>query len=838
MIRLRHLAGALALLLATLGRADAQVLVEWDFTSATNPATPGNPVAVGVGAALLPASAATTAAGVQCSDLVARSRWEGHPCNPSGLQHSPGNVVPSGELNLQKWDGDVLTSCGADHDGVNDNYLEFVVTPTAGPIDVGRVSISTWRNGTGAPAAYAFEVVVDGGTPVMFGAAALDNVQGDGGFDWFHFDAYAHVTSSLVVRFRPAAAPGGQGTGNLHIDGLRVEGGDPPAAAGPRVLFLIADDLGAQALEVYGNADVHTPNLNALAARGVVFDRAYTQFPVCDASRSSMLTGWYPHRIVAQGGGFSQFDAALGDHVTLPEHFHRSGFDASRVSKLYHMRIPGDITAGASGPDHAPSWTWTHDVQAPEQHSIGVAGHYTNETLNFGQNYSNGFGAAFYTVATTTDGSEQADYLAATAANQRMAALQHTPFFLGVGLVRPHVPLVAPQSYFDLYDPLLLTLAQSVPNDLFDIPAVGIFWNEASRGPNTDADRRAVLQAYYAAVTFMDEQVGRVLAQLDALGLADETYVVFTADHGYHLGEHTQWQKLSLHEESARVPLIIAGPGIAAGRTGALAEQVDLYPTLCDLTGLEVPERCQGVSLAPVLLDGAPRVRESALTQVTQGSNGHLLRTEEWAYLRYSNGYEELYDMRDASQGGDPKQFTNVAHDANFAATKAALYAELQRRLVDALGDPGIPFCAGDGNPLVCPCGNESDPVDRAGCLNSTGVGGRLSVTGTAVVAAGDLVLHLEGAVPGQPGMFVQGATRVAVPFRDGVLCMGNPTERLEVVFTDVAGAGTSAANVAATGAAAPGATRYYQAWYRDPGGVSPCGSGSNFSNGVVVDWR
>ncbi|MCA8980873.1 MAG: sulfatase, partial [Planctomycetes bacterium] len=661
--------GALFTLVPTA--SSQQVLVDWDFTNAQNLSSPGVATPVGLGAVVLGQAEAATDASVSCSSITAHSRWQGDPCGPTGLQWSGGGFVATGELNLQKWDGDVLTSCGADNDGVNDNYLSFTITPTAGPVDVTRLSVSVWRNGTGAPGTYRMEVVVDGGAPQAFGSSMQDGATGTGVFQWFHFDGQVTVTSSLEVRFRPAASPGGQGTGNLHINGLRVEdatSGGPPDR--PNVLFLIADDLTASALQTYGNAEALTPELNALAQRGMVFERAYCQYPVCDQSRPSLMAGWYPQRIAAAGGGF---DAALGAHSTLPEHFKLNGYDTRRISKVYHMRVPGDITSGSSGPDHGPSWNSVFNVLAPEWASSGVAGHYTNETLNFtpGVHYGLGFGSAFYTVATDTDGSEQPDVISADQAIAQLAAMQNTgPFFLAVGFVRPHVPLVAPSSYFDLFDPLTLSLAASVVNDLADIPGAGIYWNEASRGPNNDADRRSVLQAYYASVTFMDEQVGRVLDQLEQLGLDDNTIVVFTSDHGYHLGEHSFWQKLSLHEESARVPLIIAGPGVVAGRTDGIAEFVDLYPTLTELADLETPELCQGVSLAPLLRGASASVRDAAICKV---SGGNLLRTDEWAYMRYNNGSEELYDMRPAASGGDPLQFTNLASSAAHLATKAAL---------------------------------------------------------------------------------------------------------------------------------------------------------------------
>ena len=708
-------------------------LVDWDFSSLTHPGSAGAPLAVPL---LDPAEA-------NASSEVTSTGLTGERAKPSfqGLLWANTNPAP-GELNLRYFDGDLSDPGGTNNDGVNDNYLSFTLTPTGAPVTVSRISVSAWRNGSGAPETYAMEVVVDGQPPIPFGTEQRDTAHSDGVFDWFSFDDAVSASTSLEVRFRPAASPGGLGTGNLHINGLKVESDTgPPPAAGPNVLFLIADDLTANALACYGNSLVHTPNIDALASRGMRFDRAYSQYPVCNASRSSILSGLYPDRIKAVGGSYTAYDAALGSESTLPEHFRLNGYTSSRVSKIYHMRIPGDITSGSPGPDHGASWNTTYNVLAPEWMSPGVTGHYTNETLNFDphQHYNLGFGAAFYKVETYSDGREQADAVAATEAVRLLRDLQDQSFFLAVGFVRPHVPLVAPGTTFALYDAATLPLAASVPNDLLDIPSQGIFWDEPVRGPNNDDDRRSVLQAYYASVTFMDEQVGRVLAALEYLGLEDDTIVVLTSDHGYHLGEHTMWQKLSLHEESARVPLIIAGPGIGPGTTGGLAELIDLYPTLVDLADLPMPPTCQGESLRPLLEGTAPSVREAALTIV---SDGDLLRTEEWAYMRYSGGGEELYPMT-VGAISDPLQFTNLASDPAHQVTRQQLEVMLDAKLDQAAADPAQgPACG------FLPYGVGLSPVNHV-ALEGTGnpsVGGLIQLNSTG--AAGPYTLFVGSTAP------------------------------------------------------------------------------------------
>ena len=805
------------LLLALAASAPAQALIDWDFSGLVNPGVPDGPVTN----PLISASDASLGTGLLTTDLVA-VRGQAHY---DGLLWA--SSTTHGELDLKWWDGD-RADASTHHDGVSDNWIAFTLLNTQGsPQDVERISVRAWRNGAGAVGRYVFEVAVDGGPAQPYAAPQDDPVVGDGGYDWFHFDEALQFSSTLEVRFRPVALPGGQGTGNLHVKGLRVlasaDGGGAPT--GPNVLLIVADDLAPGALGCYGNDQVLTPNIDALADRGVVFDRAYCQYPVCDASRASFNTGLYPDRIQALGGGFWSFDAALGAHPTLPEHFKLSGYHSSRVSKIYHMRVPGDITSGSAGPDHGPSWTTTTNVQAPEWITPGPAAHYTNENLNFdpNQHYGLGFGTAFYTVEGTLPGDEQADWIAADAAIDRLEQLQDEPFFLALGFVRPHVPLVAPQGIYAQYDPNLMELADSVPNDLADIPGAGIFWDEPVRGPWSDDARRHVLRGYYASVTFLDQQVGRVLAKLDELDLEDDTIVIFTSDHGYHLGEHTFWQKLSLHEESARVPLIVSAPGVDAARTDALAELLDLYPTLADLTGLSTPAGAQGVNLRPVLEDPAADVRETVLCSI---GGGDLLRTDTWAFMRYGNGSEELYDMRPAP-AGDPLQFTNLANDPAYASVVADLRAQLTQRLVAAAGDAGDAVCFGDGSGGTCPCNQFGGPGE--GCLTSSGTGATLSGGGMPSLTSDGFRLTISGGPPGMPGLLFQGLSPMEAPFGDGILCT-NPVLRHPVHALDAAGS-AEYEGLASTGI--QGTTLFYQYWFRDPAG--PCAGSFNLTNAWQV---
>ena len=383
------------------------------------------------------------------------------------------------------------------------------------------------------------------------------------------------------------------------------------ANAAPNVLFIISDDLSAESLSCYGNKQCQTPNIDRLAKRGIQFNRAYCQYPVCGPSRASLMSGMYPQAIGVTGNGSSsKFTQNLGSRPSMSQHFKNNGYYTARVSKIYHMRVPGDITAGVDGPDHAASWTERFNCKAPEWMSKGEHEHLTKEKLNKDpdKHYGLGFGTAFYVVKGSTDGAEQADMMAADKAVELLGKHKDKPFFLAVGLVRPHVPLVAPAGFYEPYPPKKMELPLKIKGDWDDIPKAGISKSSKSSGLDGHIDKQQrVLSAYYASVAFMDAQVGRILDALEKNGLAENTIVVFTADHGYHLGEHDFWQKLSLHEESTRIPMIFAGPGIKPSKTDSLAQQIDFYPTFAELAGLDIPKHIQGKSLAGVIKDPSHR---------------------------------------------------------------------------------------------------------------------------------------------------------------------------------------------------------------------------------------
>ncbi|MGI9466398.1 MAG: sulfatase, partial [Rubripirellula sp.] len=404
------------------------------------------------------------------------------------------------------------------------------------------------------------------------------------------------------------------------------------------VLFIIADDLRANVLGCYGDPFCKTPNIDKLARSGMLFERAYCQGTSCGPSRRSLMFSRY------QGTG----------KVNMGQYFRENGWYTARVGKIYHMRVPGDIIAGTNGEDIASSWTERFNSPGLEAHTPGD---YACLNLNIftddleARESTKMPNRMFVTVQYDGDGSDQPDYKSANKAVDLLRKHQNEPFFLAVGLVRPHYPMVAPREYFKPYPWQEMKLPAQQTDDLKDIPKLGKAKTISATNPigkHPDNQRR-MWSGYYASVSFMDEQVGKIIDELDALGLRDSTAIVFTSDHGYHLGDHQFWQKSNLHEQVLRVPLVMSVPNLPSGTSDAIVELVDIYPTVCALTGQRAPNELQGTSLVPVLTKAANQVKPGALSF----NNGFSLRTPNWHYMRYKDGTRELYDMKT-----DPGEFT------------------------------------------------------------------------------------------------------------------------------------------------------------------------------------
>ena len=327
------------------------------------------------------------------------------------------------------------------------------------------------------------------------------------------------------------------------------------------VLFIISDDLTDTALSCYGNQVCQTPNIDGLAKQGTRFTRAYCQATYCGPSRASMLSGYYPHATGVLG--YVSGRKAIGDRETWPQRFKNQGYRSVRVSKIFHMGVPGGVEKGGHGSDDARSWSERYNSQGPEWRAPGKG-----ETLEGNPDGKKSVvgGNTFVVVEAEGDDLVHSDgktarkaveileqYGAAKLADRK----SKEPLFLAVGFVRPHVPFVAPKRYFAPFPPEKMVLPKKVPGDWDDIPRAGINYKTSKNMKMNLEKQRKAVSGYYASVAFLDAQVGKVLEALERSGLADDTIVIFTSDHGYHLGEHDFWAKVSLLDESARVPLII-----------------------------------------------------------------------------------------------------------------------------------------------------------------------------------------------------------------------------------------------------------------------------------------
>jgi len=446
---------------------------------------------------------------------------------------------------------------------------------------------------------------------------------------------------------------------------------------------LIADDLNTL-LGCYGDPQARTPQIDRLAQRGVRFDRAYCTFPLCGPSRNSMLTGLYPNSTGILGNS-QIFRQTIPEQLSLSQAFRRQGWFAARIGKLYHYNVPNSI--GTDGHDDPASWELELNPAGVDR----VEEHPKIFSLTPGA-----FGGTLSWYASPKADKFHTDALLAADAEwvlERCAKQPQRPFFLAVGFFRPHTPYVAPKPYFDLHPKSSMRVISGVKEDQADLPPAALASYKREQDKLTDDLRQQALQAYYASISFMDAQVGRVIDALDRLGLAETTTIVFTSDHGYLTGEHGLWQKQSLFEESARVPLLIISPGTSRPKTIVTApvSLLDLYPTLTELAGVTAPSNLQGQSLVPMLRDPSVTGRGWALSQVMRGAGGgrfagHSLRTERWRYTEWDAGKQgkELYDHTN-----DPRELNNLASTPAHAETIATLSQQLQAAVKNSLPASG-----------------------------------------------------------------------------------------------------------------------------------------------------
>ncbi|MEY4199630.1 MAG: hypothetical protein RLZZ265_1370 [Verrucomicrobiota bacterium] len=429
------------------------------------------------------------------------------------------------------------------------------------------------------------------------------------------------------------------------------------AAPKLNVLFIAVDDM-STSLGCYGHPLVKSPHIDRLARTGVRFDRAYCQFPLCSPSRTSLMTGLRPDTTQVYDLQ-KHFRSVLPDVVTLPQMFMNQGYFAARVGKIYHYGNPGQI--GTPGLDDAPSWNLALNPRGRDKDEEDKL---TNHTPK------RGLGSSLSFMKADGTDEEQTDGKVATEVIKLLEANQAKPFFIAAGFYRPHCPYIAPKKYFDLYPLDKITMPAGPFPEAKAAPASAL----ASVNPwpwfgTTEQQSREAKQAYYATISFVDAQVGRLLDALDRFKLADRTVVVFWSDHGYHEGEHGLWMKQSLWEGSAHAPLLIRAPG-AKGNGGVsprTVEFVDLYPTLADLAGLTAPKNLAGASLKPLLENPSSPWTKPAFTQVWRGGfAGHSIRTERWRYTEWDGGKQgvQLFDLQN-----DPQELKELSADPQYAGT-------------------------------------------------------------------------------------------------------------------------------------------------------------------------
>jgi arylsulfatase A-like enzyme len=459
----------------------------------------------------------------------------------------------------------------------------------------------------------------------------------------------------------------------------------PSVSGRPNVLFIVVDDLRPQ-LGCYGDALAKTPNIDKLASQGLLFNRAYCQQAVCSPSRSSLLTGRRPDttRVYNLEDHFRKF---IPHVITLPQHFKNNGYYTQGFGKVYHSGLDDPASwsvpfTNTRGSPYGPEETARQQRRREKLVADGVTGNALAQQSK---------GPAW--EAPDVKDNELTDGITADLSIKALDAIKDKPFFLAVGFIKPHLPFVAPKRYFDLYPPaeqMKLPENNTPPAGAPKIAFTPNF-NELrtyqgipkGQDPVPDAQARELIRAYNAATSYTDAQVGRLLAELDRLGLRDNTIVILWGDHGWHLGEQGQWCKHTNFENATRAPLIISVPGQQkrGTKSDALVEFVDVYPTLAELAGLAQTDGLEGMSFVPLIKDPSKKWKQAAFSQYPrQGGKimGYTMRTDRYRYTEWldKSGQAvavELYDNRE-----DPRETKNVANSPENAAMIKLLAAQLK----------------------------------------------------------------------------------------------------------------------------------------------------------------
>lgn len=446
-------------------------------------------------------------------------------------------------------------------------------------------------------------------------------------------------------------------------------------SAQPNLLLIIADDLNCE-LGCYGNALVHSPNLDRLATRGVKFDRAFCQYPLCNPSRTSIMTGLRPETLGTTAMGNSVEEVKLPEGATIIGAWLRGhGYFSAKAGKIFH----GEKYTNTW--DEALAWSDDEDVNAGARTKLKRTPWFAlppkMKQVN-GQQKKVGESLVCATLDVGDEQTSDGQIAREGAKLLERASQTGKPFFVAVGFHAPHLPLVAPKKYFELYDPAKIPLADEPLDALQAIPPTALVSSGTTERPLTPDERRQVIAAYYAMIAYLDAQAGLLLDALDRLKLTDNTLVIFTSDHGFHLGDHGGlWSKKTLFDAAVRVPLIIAGPGVVRGHSSPrLVELVDLFPTIAEMTATGTPPKLEGRSLSPLLSDPqAPRDRPARTVVINnERSSGVAVRTERFTYVEWNDGQRgvELYDRTK-----DPQELRNLAAEPSQAPAVKTMKAIL-----------------------------------------------------------------------------------------------------------------------------------------------------------------
>jgi len=437
------------------------------------------------------------------------------------------------------------------------------------------------------------------------------------------------------------------------------------SATKKNVLFIIVDDLNTT-LGTYGHPRVLTPNIDNLARRGIQYNNAYCNFPVCNPSRSSFLTGVRPETLGILDN-VTPLQSKLGDMTTMPHLFKQNGYYTVSLGKVFH------------GPkaEHNDLKSW-NEIYGFKTSPVGKQGEQ--------RNISDGALEWCHWRAAEGDDNDQPDGQLAQKAVEIIKSKKAEPLFLALGFHKPHDPFVAPKKYFDLY-PLATCDPAVLPTGWYPPYPHTLPGEQTIFAQFTDQDKREFLRSYYACTSFMDAQLGKVITALEEEGLMENTLIVFFGDHGYHLGEHEWWNKVTVYEKAHQAPMIIVDesrPEIAGLTSNAMLEFVDIYPTLADLCNLEnTPTYLEGRSFRSTLNNPLTSFREVVYSVVRRGGFlGRTVKTKDWRYTEWDNGKQgtELYDERN-----DPLEYTNLSNNQSYDNVQ-----KMMKKLLDQYSTEGL----------------------------------------------------------------------------------------------------------------------------------------------------